>query len=177
MKIFKDIITDSELFTDALETVLRESECGSYYIFEGKMTTQKSGDIDGALIGANASQEETQEEMDETTQKDFDFVINSRLQKGAYYSQDKAAFKAYLKSYFGKVIAKVSEKNPDCLAKCKQDAVAFSKMLLSKYDNLEFFFGENDSENEGTCCILEWNEDGMSGKVYTFKAALKEEKV
>lgn len=175
MKVFTDLISGCELFTDAFN--VKESPCGTYYIFEGKMKSEKSGDIDGALIGANASQEEEcQEQMDESCKQDFDFALNCRLQKGEACGSGKSAFKTYLKDYFKKLTEYMEKNKPDCLDQCKKDALAFSKMLLSKYDNLSFYFGENDDGNEGTCCIVEWNDDGVSGKVYAFKAALREDK-
>lgn len=175
MIIYKDALSGDELFSDAYK--ITESSCGTYYIFHGKWTTVKTDDIDDSLIGGNASAEEQQEQMDENSKSDFDFAMACKLQCSERYKDNKSGFKGYLKAYFKKVVDHLQKTKPDQVEQCKKDAMAFCKKMLDSFDNLSIYFGEHDDENEYCALIVEWNEDGESGKVYAFKAAIIEEKV
>ena len=66
-----------------------------------QLKTEVKGDIDPSLLGANASQEEQQEEMESTSTRDFDFVLTHRLKKEENL-EDSKLFKKYMKTYFKK---------------------------------------------------------------------------
>ena len=62
------------------------------------MITVKVGDVDGALLGANASAEEQSEESEVPTITGFDFVIANRLRERSIV--DKKNCHCYFKDFF-----------------------------------------------------------------------------
>lgn len=175
MIIFKDKITGDELFTDACRPKL--SDDGTCFVFDTQMKTYREGDVDGALIGANASQEEQAEESEVATETCFDFVRESRLQPLEFGT--KKDFQTYFKGYFKKLVEKVTQETPDKVPEVKERAQTFFKDFLPKWDEYSFFQGQKSCENggEGIPCVVVWNDDGMSGKCYVLREALVEEKV
>lgn len=93
MRIYKDIITGDELFTDSNKLNLVD-DC--LYEVLCHHVTRKHGDI--VLAGSNPSAEE--EDMDggtdEQTESGLDLVLNQKLQSTSF---DKAGYKNYLKTY------------------------------------------------------------------------------
>ncbi|XP_076435584.1 translationally-controlled tumor protein homolog [Babylonia areolata] len=169
MIIFKDFITGDELFTDSIPV----ADEGCYYKFNAKHIITKSGGIDGSLIGANASAEEVQEEVETGTQCGLDFVMGNRLIEGALSS--KKDFQVYFKSYFTSLQEKMSE--------CQKPGVEFDKKLgrayfdfiMEQHKDLSCFFGESDYACENNACFVKWLDD-TNVEVYVFKQGLKQEK-
>lgn len=62
------------------------------------MITVKEGDIDGSLIGANASAEEQADDTEVATITGFDFVIANRLKELSI--PDKKTCQLYFKDFF-----------------------------------------------------------------------------
>jgi len=93
MKIFKDIITGDELFTDSNHVELVD-DC----IYEVTCThiSRKQGDF--VLEGANPSAEGEDGDcgVDETTESGLDLVLNQKLQTTSFTKSD---YKSYLKTY------------------------------------------------------------------------------
>jgi len=169
MKVFKDIVTGDELFTDSCCPVL--SECETYYTFNAKLTEAKVGDIDESLIGANASAEEQSEQCEVSVVSGLDFALASKLQKFDYGS--KKTFVTAMKEFFkGQKESVPADKHPEF----EKNAANFCKILVSKYKDSEYFFGENDDEKKNTFCAAIWNDDGMSATVYVYAGTLKPEK-
>ena len=69
-----------------------------YLILWCQLVTQKEGEIDGSLLGANASQEEQTEDCEVTTITGFDFVIANRLKEMSI--PDKKTCQLYFKDFF-----------------------------------------------------------------------------
>jgi len=93
MKIYKDIITGDELFTDSnpielIDDCLYEVSC--------QHITRKQGDF--VLEGANPSAEGEDGDcgVDETTESGLDLVLNQKLQVTSF---DKSGYMTYLKTY------------------------------------------------------------------------------
>jgi hypothetical protein len=59
--------------------------------------TSRSEDVDGALIGANASAEGGDEGSEASTVSGVDIVLNSKLQETSAYN--KKAYQSYIKGY------------------------------------------------------------------------------
>lgn len=93
MKIFKDLITGDELFTDSNPVELVD-DC--LYEVRCQHISRKQGDF--VLEGANPSAEGEDGDcgVDETTESGLDLVLNQKLQTT---SMDKAGYKTYLKTY------------------------------------------------------------------------------
>lgn len=93
MKIYKDIITGDELFTDSNPVELID-DC--LYEVSCQHVTRKQGDF--VLEGANPSAEGEDGDcgVDETTESGLDLVLNQKLQSTSF---NKADYKTYLRTY------------------------------------------------------------------------------
>ncbi len=96
MKIFKDVFTGDELFSDTYKVELVDN---CLYEVTGKYETRKQGEV--VLEGANASQEDADEGTDEASESGVDIVLNHRLCETGF--GDKKGFTDYLKCYMKKV--------------------------------------------------------------------------
>jgi len=166
MIVYKDLLSGDELFTDTCIPVL--SNCKLYYTFASKMIENKVGDIDGALIGANASAEEQAEQCETSVESGLDFAINSKLEKFDYGS--KKIFQSALKEFFKREKAKIA---PEDLATFEANAKNFCMKLLTNYNDIDFFFGASDDEKKNTFCAALWNPDGVSATVYVYAGSIE----
>lgn len=93
MRIYKDIITGYELFTDSNPVELVD-DC--IYEVSCHHVTRKQGDF--VLEGANPSAEGEDGDVgvDETTESGLDLVLNQKLQTTSFNKND---YKVYLKTY------------------------------------------------------------------------------
>jgi len=103
MKIFKDIFSGDEMFSDTYKFKLID---GVLYEVYGKLITRKLGDV--TLDGANPSAEEASEGSDEAVESGVDVVLNHRLME-TYAFPDKKSFTLYLKEYMKRLVDKMTE--------------------------------------------------------------------
>merc|ERR1711922_21355 len=82
MKVFKDIFSGDELFTDSYEVKLVDDVL---YEVIGKHVSRTEGDIQ--LEGANASAEEFDEGTESTSVSGIDFVLDNRLVETGFGSK------------------------------------------------------------------------------------------
>merc|ERR1712002_236786 len=169
MIIFKDILTDEEMWADTYKYKLVEN--GALYEVYGKQVTRKIGE-DIQLAGSNPSAEEAEEGTEEAVESGVDIVLNQRLQEVC--GLKKKDFIEYLKKYMKKILEKVPEDKKD---EFKSSMQACSKMILGKFKDLQFFHGESFDYgiDERMLCMCEYvGEDPV---MYFFKWGLEEEKV
>lgn len=176
MLIFKDILTNDEMFTDSnpLELV---DDC----LYEVKCThvTRKHGDV--VLDGANPSAEDDADAggCDEATESGLDLVLNQKLQSTSF---NKADYKNYLKTYTKSLQEKWKEMDltPEQLAEYKEKFTQAVKKVLPKLDEAEFFVGESCNP-DGMVAILEYRDkadgSGEEAIMMFFKHGLEREKV
>merc|ERR1712002_948359 len=168
MIIFKDILTDEEMWADTYKYKLVEN--GALYEVYGKNITRQSDDIQ--LAGSNPSAEEAEEGCDAAVESGIDIVLNQRLQE--VHGLKKKDFIDYLKKYMKKLLEKVPDDKKD---EFKSSMNACSKMLLGKFKDLMFFHGESFDYGieERMLCMCEYR--GEDPVMYFFKWGLEEEKV
>ncbi|KAH8334900.1 hypothetical protein KR074_002172 [Drosophila pseudoananassae] len=171
MKIYKDIITGDEMFTDTYKIKLVDEVIYEVY---GKLITRTSDDI--KLEGANASAEEADEATDTTSESGIDVVLNQRLAE-CFAFGDKKSYTLYLKDYMKKVLAKLEENAPDQVDVFKTNMNKAMKDILGRFKELQFFTGES-MDCDGMVALVEYREiDGDSVPVLMFfKHGLEEEK-
>lgn len=100
MKLFKDILNDAELITDAFHIDSTSSEY--FYIITGK-NIAISGDIDESMIGGNASEEIADEGTEEVAQIVPNVVISTSLEEVVTFTKPREAKQhvmKYLKDTF-----------------------------------------------------------------------------
>merc|ERR1712055_1043605 len=172
MKIFKDVFSGDELFSDTYPMKL-VSDC--IYEVYGKYESRVLGDVQ--LEGSNASAEEADEGTEEATESGIDLVLNHRLVETGFAKKND--YVAYLKDYMKNVI-KYLEKHERCneVDTFKKNINTVMKGLLGKFSDLQFFQGES-MQAEAMICLVEYREiEGTERPVLTFfKHGLEEEKV
>jgi hypothetical protein len=124
----------------------------------------------GAAAHASSVEGEDAEELESSSKKVVDIVDAFRLQETTW---DKKGFMGYIKGFMKKVAEKLSAERKD---KFMAEAPAAVKMLLGKFDELQFFTGES-SDLEATLCYAYYKEGESDPTFLYFKDALKEVKV
>ncbi|XP_062558460.1 translationally-controlled tumor protein homolog [Armigeres subalbatus] len=170
MKIWKDVFTGDEMFSDTYKMKLIDNVMYEVY---GKLVSRTLGDIQ--IDGANPSAEEADEGTDAATESGVDIVLNHRLVETGF--GDKKQFTAYLKDYMKKLLVRLEETNPSEVEVFKTNINSVMKDLLGRFKDLQFFTGES-MDCAGMIAMLEYRDiDGESVPVLLcFKQGLEEEK-
>jgi len=171
MRIYKDIFTGDEMFSDTYKFKL--TDCVLYEV-TGKLVQRKHGDVQ--IDGANPSQEEADEGTDEAVESGVDVVLNHRLVESFAFG-DKKSYTQYLKEYMKKLVNKLTETAPDQVDEFKTNMNKVMKDLLARFKDLQFFTGES-MDIDGMVCMCEYRDiDGTSTPIMMyFKHGLEEEK-
>ncbi|KAN0023479.1 hypothetical protein ACTFIU_009233 [Dictyostelium citrinum] len=164
MKIFKDIVgySHDEIISDAYPMV--ETHNGLIYEVQCKKITV---DLDVKVnTGANAASEETEEDegVDAAGSKQvIDVVEGMRLQPTQF---DKKSYTGYIKAYMKEIVTRLEENNPSRVAGFKKDAADFVKGVLGKFDEYEFYTGENmDADGH---VILAYYKEGEVNPIFLY---------
>ncbi|KAF2352839.1 Translationally controlled tumor protein [Trinorchestia longiramus] len=171
MKVFKDILTNDEMFTD---TYPMEEIADAFYMVKGKNVTIGAEDIQ--IDGANPSAEETPDEGgDSTATSGVDVALYMRLQETGFPS--KKDFLLYLKGYLKTLKEKLQESQPDAVDKLPNIQKPLLE-ILKNFKDLQFFTGESMNP-DGMIAIMDYKEiDGEERPVIYFpKYGLLEEKL
>jgi len=145
------------------------------YEVTGKHVSRKAG-ADFVLEGSNASAEEADEGTEEAMESGVDLVLNHRLVETGFGK--KADYMNYLKDYMKRVVAYLeSNDKKDQVEGFKKNINGVMKGLLGKFNDLQFFTGEN-MDPKGMIILVEYKEvDGEERPVVMFfKHGLEEEK-
>ncbi|CAH2239039.1 translationally-controlled tumor protein homolog [Pararge aegeria] len=171
MRIYKDIITGDEMFSDTYKIKLVDEVI---YEVTGKLETRTQGDI--RIEGFNPSAEEADEGTDSACESGVDIVLNHRLVE-SYAFGDKKSYTLYLKDYMKKLVAKLEETSPDQVEVFKTNMNKVMKDILSRFKELQFFTGES-MDCDGMVALMEYRDiNGVSTPVMMFyKHGLEEEK-
>jgi len=171
MRIYKDIFTGDEMFSDTYKIKLIDDVLYEVY---GKLVTRKAGEIQ--LDGFNPSAEEADEGTDVAVESGVDVVLNHRLME-TYAFHDKKSYTLYLKDFMKKLVAKLEEKNPSEVEVFKTNMNKVMKDILGRFKELQFFTGES-MDIDGLVGLMEYRDiDGDSVPVLMFfKHGLEEEK-
>jgi len=171
MRIYKDIFTGDEMFSDSYKMKLVDEVMYEVY---GKLVSRKEGDI--KIDGFNPSAEEADEGTDVNVESGVDVVLNHRLCE-TFAFPDKKSYTSYLKDYMKKLVDKLQEKSPDQVDVFKTNTNKVMKDILGRFKDLQFYIGES-MEIEGMVALLEYRDiDGDSVPVLMFfKHGLEEEK-
>jgi len=172
MKIYKDVFSGDELFSDTYPMKL-VSDC--IYEVYGKHETRVEGDVQ--LEGSNASAEEADEGTDSSAVSGVDIILNHRLTETGFGS--KKDYTVYLKDYMKKVIKYLEDNNrAGEVDAFKTNINGYMKEVLGRFKDLQFYVGES-MDNDAMIVILDYKEyQGEERPVMlAFKHGLEEEKV
>ncbi|XP_044142632.1 translationally-controlled tumor protein [Bufo gargarizans] len=170
MIIYKDIITEDEMFSDIYK--VKESCNGLCLEVDGKMVTRVEGQIDDALIGGNASAECLDEGSELSSITGVDIVLNHKLQETGF---TKESYKCYIKDYMKAIKSKLEQNNPERVKPFMTGAAEKIKDILGNFKNYQFFTGETMNP-EGMVALLDFREDGITPYLTFFKDGLEMEK-
>jgi hypothetical protein len=92
------------------------------------MVVVKEGAVD---IGANASAEEAEEELEDGAIQVNDIIHSFRLQSTGF---DKKSYMTYIKGYMKNIKKHLAENNPERAAIFEEKAPAFIKKILGNFD-------------------------------------------
>jgi hypothetical protein len=168
MLLYKDLISGDEMISDAfkiieIDDIAFEVDC--------KMVTVKQGaDVD---IGANASAEEQEEELEDGAIQVLDVVYTFRLSETSF---DKKSYMTYIKGYMKELKKRLQETNPERAQIFEEKAPAFVKKILGNFKDYDFYVGES-MDPEGAVGLLNYREDGVTPYFTFFKDGLKVEKL
>jgi len=171
MKIFIDVFSGDELFSDTYKVTLKDNVM---YEVVGKYETRKEGEV--VLEGANASEECADEGTDESAVSGIDVVLNHRLVETGF--GDKKGFTAYLKAYMKKVLKFLEDEDRASeIDEFKTNINSVMKELMGKFKDLQFFTGEN-MDPDAMIAMCEYKDvNGEERPVLMFfKHGLREEK-
>jgi len=134
MKLFKDIFTGDEMFSDTYKIKLVDQ-----VIWEvtGKLVQRRNGEV--VLAGSNPSAEEADEGTEEGVESGVDIVLNHRLCETFAFG-DKKGYTLYLKEYMKKLVDKLQENAPDQVDVFKTNMNKVAKELLGRFKDLQFFY-------------------------------------
>jgi len=172
MKIYKDVFSGDELFSDTYPMKLVD-DC--IYEVYGKHEVRKIGDVQ--LEGSNASAEEMEEGTEEASESGVDLVLNHRLVETGFAKKND--YMAYLKDYMKKVVKYLEENNRAAeVDTFKKNINGVMKGLLGKFNDLQFYQGESMNP-AAMVALIDYREiDGEERPVIMFfKHGLEEEKV
>merc|ERR1711981_1020283 len=166
MKIYKDVFSGDELFSDTYPMKLVD-DC--VYEVYGKHISRTEGDIQ--LEGSNASAEgaDGDEGGDASTVSGVDLVLNHRLTETGFGSK---------KDYMKKVVKYLEENDRASeVDTFKKNINGVMKDLLGKFKDLQFFTGES-MDAEAMIMIMDYKDyQGEERPVLmAFKHGLSEEK-
>ncbi|XP_053207421.1 translationally-controlled tumor protein homolog [Panonychus citri] len=174
MRIYKDILTGDEMFTDSSKINLVD-DC--LYEVVCQHVTRKDGDI--VLAGSNPSAEEADEGTDDAITSGLDLVLNQRLVETSF---NKADYMNYLKGYTKSLADKWKEegKSDEEIAEAKVKLTEAVKKIRPRLSEVSYYMGES-ANPDGMVALLDYrdNPDGSGETAYMlfFKHGLEEEKV
>jgi len=177
MKIYKDVFSGDELFSDTYPMSLKNNVM---YEIIGKYETRKEGEV--VLAGSNAS-EDAQGEGEGGDEagavSGVDIVLNHQLVETGF--GDKKGFTAYLKAYMKKVLKYLEENDRAAeIEEFKTNINGVMKELMGSFKDLQFFSGES-MDPDAMIAMCEYKDvdgNGVERPVFMFfKHGLEEEKV
>lgn len=195
MIIFKDILCESqEFFCDTFKYTLIDD---FMFKVDAKMIEKPGTDLSGVNIGANASQEEEEEALEDGSgakEQCVDMCFYHKLVENDVLTGKH--IKKFINNYMSAIAKKLNEETPGkgdefkAIAKEKGNKV-LKKIFeeggkdLSLYVGEEFNFPEEIEGADGKkawdvkqgCVLGVWNPDGLTLSMYAFKHGCIEEKV
>lgn len=171
MRIYKDIISGDEMFSDSYRMKLVSEVL---YEVTGKLVSRHQDDI--KIDGFNPSAEEADEGTDSSVETGVDVVMNHRLCESFAFG-DKKSYTQYLKGYMKTLVEKLEQKAPEQVDVFKTNMNTVMKDILGRFKDLQFFTGES-MDCDAMIALMEYRDiDGQSVPVLMFfKHGLEEEK-
>jgi len=170
MKVFQDIISNDEMFTDIFPIELIDDVV---YKVKGKLVTETT-DTSNINIGQNASEEACDEEQADsaTSTSGVNIVLANRLNCVGF---DKKSYKVHIGDYMKSILKRLEEDGQkEEAAQFKKKISPFVKKVLEEFKEYDFYQGESMNP-DAMCALLKWDEE--TPYMYFFKHGLLENKL
>ena len=163
MKVFKDIISGDEMFSDSYKHQLMFNDA----VWEVKAKMVKKGSDFVAIASDDIADE------DENAEMVVDIVDSFKLNEIQLTKKD---FMGYVKGFLKAVVAKLKENGKeDRVKEFQKGATEAVKFIVGKIDEMQFFTGTSYDMDAGIA--LCYNKDGEADPTFLYFAdALVEEK-
>ncbi|KAJ2898804.1 hypothetical protein GGI21_002946 [Coemansia aciculifera] len=189
MLVYKDAISEDELFTDAFvitgktEKTAKTEEVDPFiYEVDCKMITVGPTEVN---TGANASAEDAEEALEDGSSLVNNVIYSNRLQESSKF--DKKSYMVYIKGYLKAIDARLKKlaeaKNNDPESKefkrsqsFQKDAQAFVLKVVKNIGDYDFYTGESMNP-DGMIVLLNYRADGITPYLSFFRDGLTEMKV
>ncbi|CAD6500761.1 BgTH12-06468 [Blumeria graminis f. sp. triticale] len=169
MIIYKDVITGDELLSDSFNVkeingIVYECDCAMIKL--GSVTVD---------TGANASAEEPEDEVEDSSELVNNIVSSFRLQQTSF---DKKSYLSHLKGYMKAVEAHLKAKNVEdsVITEFKSKAKDQATKIVQNFKDYDFYMGES-GDIDGMAILMNYREDGTTPYITLWKHGLLEEKV
>ncbi|GFS32452.1 translationally-controlled tumor protein homolog [Trichonephila inaurata madagascariensis] len=174
MLIFKDLISEDEMFTDTFKFKL-VNDC--LYEVECAYVTRNTPCIE--LEGSNPVEVgDKNDDIEDINESGFDLVLNQRLVETTFNTKND--FRDYLKIYSKELEKKwkTSGAPAEVIDASKQNFINAVKLLVPKFKDFRFYLGESCNPL-GLVAMLEFRDDsGTEKPVMIFiKEGLFKEKI
>ncbi|KAE8346987.1 Translationally-controlled tumor protein [Aspergillus arachidicola] len=152
MRIFYDIISNSQMFSDAFP--MREVDDIVYEV-DCKLIQMKLGaDVD---IGAHPSTEEQDEEPEETVGVN-DVAHSFSLHMIPF---DKRTYRMHLANYMKAIKSHLQETDPGRVQEFEKKSNVYAKKILDNLSSFEFYVGTS-WDSDSMIALLNYREDGVT---------------
>merc|ERR1712060_43930 len=164
MKVFKDLISGDEFFSDSYPHELICEDAGIEAM--AKYVTKGAEHID---IGCHDEEEEV---AGETV-----IDIQDKFALNEIQGWSKAEFMQWAKAYLAKIIAKLTEQGKeDRIPGFKRGATQMIKMIVGKWSEMQIFCGEKMDYEGALCFAYQKNQEDEGPTAIFFKDGFKEMK-
>ncbi|RNE98832.1 IgE-dependent histamine-releasing factor [Trypanosoma rangeli] len=170
MRIFKDALTNAEVFCDNDRPV--EVEGDIVYMLKGSYI-----EVGGEDYGISANVDEDAGEgavgdVDDSKKQVIDVVHNNRYTETNY---DKNSYMAHIRSYMKQLLEKIEDAEEK--KKFQANAAAFVKKVIKDIDDYQFFIPEGNEEDPDNGMIVLCKWDGEVPYFYYWKDGVRGERV
>ena len=169
MKVFYDVLSNDELFSDSYKPT--ELFDGVAYEIASKLVVKGVGDIDIGRGGQFGGKDEDDEGVEDKAEKVNDIVDGFKYMETSF---TKADYMTYIKSYLKKIKTHLEEKNPDRVAGFMAGAKEMIGWITKNFDEFQFFLSEsNEMENAMIILAHYKNPEDYAPHFVYFKDGLK----
>lgn len=175
MLVYTDVFNNDELMSDSYPSKLEFDN--SVLKVKTNMITKGAIQVD---IGANpstgggeADEDNVDESVNDVSYQVNDVIDSFQLQQTSF---DKKSFMVYIKEYMKRLVSHLEQHNSSRVDAFKKGAQEFVKLVVSNFDDYEFYTGES-MDPEAMVIIMKYEDGDNAPYAYLFKDGLKEIKM
>ncbi|EEA07292.1 translationally-controlled tumor protein, putative [Cryptosporidium muris RN66] len=171
MKVYKCVFTGDEVISDSYKQLApfgRDEFMDIAFEVESKRILKGSEDY-----GISHNTEDGEVEIGTTDAETVNDIIDAFKLESTPFS--KKEYMLYIKGYVSRLKGYLEQNNPDRVEKFMQNTQAFVKVLLERFNDLEFYLGPS-LDCEGIIIYGYYNDGDLAPRFIYFRDSLKEER-